>query len=75
MCVSRSWRAAADATPDIWAHTDLSRGRRCRPTDAAMRACAPRWRQLRSLSLAGVDGVGDAGLQASWMASSPCMGG
>ncbi|PRW20378.1 F-box LRR-repeat 6-like [Chlorella sorokiniana] len=63
MCVSRAWRAAVQACPDIWAHIDLARGRRCRPSDAALARAAPRWHRLRSLSLAGVAGVGDAGLQ------------
>lgn len=51
------------ACPDLWAHIDLARGRRCRPSDAALARSAPRWHRLRSLSLAGVAGVGDAGLQ------------
>lgn len=63
MCVSRAWRAAVQACPDLWAHIDLARGRRCRPSDAALARAAPRWHRLRSLSLAGVAGVGDAGLQ------------
>lgn len=64
MCVSRSWRAAVEACPDLWGHCDLACGRRCRPTDAALARAAPRWRDLRWLSLAGVVGVGDAGLRA-----------
>ncbi|EFN51581.1 hypothetical protein CHLNCDRAFT_55036 [Chlorella variabilis] len=51
-CVSRSWRAAALACPDIWRHVDLS-WRRCRPSDAAISRAAPRWAHLTSLSLAG----------------------
>ncbi|PSC74657.1 F-box LRR-repeat 6-like [Micractinium conductrix] len=62
MCVSRSWRAAAEACPDLWHHISLS-WRRCRPSDAALARAAPRWTHLRWLSLAGVAGVGDAGLQ------------
>lgn len=72
MCVSRSWRAAAEACPDLWRHVNLS-WRRCRPSDAALARAAPRWAQLRWLSLSGVAGVSDAGLQvrppgqpASW---------
>lgn len=68
-CVSRGWHAAVQACPDLWSHIDLARGRRCRPSDAALARAAPRWHRLRSLSLAGVAGVGDAGLQvreAGW---------
>lgn len=70
MCVSRAWRAAVEACPDVWTHIDLARGRRCRPSDAALARAAPRWRRLRSLSLAGVTSVGDAGLQV-WSREVP----
>ncbi|KAL4431484.1 hypothetical protein ABPG75_006740 [Micractinium tetrahymenae] len=61
-CVSRAWRAAVEACPDLWQHCNLS-WRRCRPTDVALARTAPRWDHLRWLSLSGVAGVADAGLQ------------
>ncbi|KAL4419549.1 hypothetical protein ABPG77_006880 [Micractinium sp. CCAP 211/92] len=61
-CVNRSWRAAAEACPDIWQHCNLS-WRRCRPSDAALARAAPRWTHLCWLSLSGVAGVSDVGLQ------------
>lgn len=61
-CVSRSWRAAVEACPDLWQHCNLS-WRRCRPSDAILARVAPRWAHLRWLSLSGVTGVSDAGLQ------------
>lgn len=70
-CVSRSWRAAVDACPDLWQHCNLA-SRRCRPTDAALAVAAPRWRQLSVLSLAGVAGVTDAGLQVGGLRVGRC---
>ena len=63
-CVSRAWRAAVQATPELWAVVDLSWGW-CRPSNAVLAAnAAPRWAMMRSLSLAGCGAVGDAGLAA-----------
>lgn len=67
-----------EASPDLWRYCNLA-WRRCRPTDAALALAAPRWSQLQSLSLAGVAGVSDAGLQVGklrrglhvWVCSAP----
>lgn len=62
-CVSRAWRDAVRATPDLWSRVDLAYGW-CRPSDAAIAAALPRWAQLRSLSLSGCATLSDVALAA-----------